>query len=97
MSSCICSQGLPVSPGRHVAGPQVPPARGRGRGQDGLGRLQGTLPLHLPVRAGRGTEGAARRDGGQPLALGLFPQRASPAVPLGPISAGKTSSTVEPA
>ena len=90
MHSFIYSQGLPVSPGGHAAGPQVSPSRGRGGGQDGLGRLQGPLPLHLPVRAGRGAEGAARRDGGQPLALGLLPQRATPTVPLGPISAGET-------
>ena len=92
MNCCISSQGLPVTPGGHAAGPQVSPSRGRGRGQDGPGRLQGPLPLHLPVRAGRGAEGAARRDGGQPLALGLLPQRATPSLPLGPISAGKTSS-----
>ena len=88
INSCISSQGLQGSPGRHAAGPQVPPSRGRGRGQDGLGRLQGPLPLHLPVRAGRGAEGAARRDGGQPLALGLFSQRAPTTFPLGLVSAG---------
>ena len=85
---CFRFQGLQGTQSRHAARPQDSSARGRGRGQVGLGCLQGPLPFHFPVRARRGTEGAARRDGGQPLALGLFSQRAPTTFPLGLVSAG---------
>ena len=88
LTSLLTFQRVQGAAGRHAAQPEDPPSRGRGRGEGGLRRLQGPLPVHLPLRAGGRAEDAAGRDGGQPLAPRLLEQRAPAPLPLDPVPAG---------